>query len=154
MSSRGLDRLIIHDRTCRYCNIDELPDDFVSVVNKYNPHLLELDLTSNQLTRLPADLHELKSLRALRVKYNKIPEFPAVCFRLEQCMVLDLAGNQIDTVPDDIVRLRSLRELDLSGNRISEVTGFDQREGGSGFSISDSSSHPALLQVNWITLYI
>lgn len=112
---------------CRYCNIDELPDDFVAVVNKYNPYLLELDLTSNQLTRLPADLHELKCLRALRVKYNRIPEFPTVCFRLEQCMILDLAGNQIETIPDDIVHLRSLRELDVSGNRIAEVTGHTSR---------------------------
>lgn len=108
---------------CRYCNIDNLPDDFISVVNKYNPYLLELDLTSNHLTRLPADLHELKCLRALRVKYNKIPEFPAVCFRLEHCMILDLAGNQIATIPDDIVNLRALRELDVSGNRISDMTG-------------------------------
>lgn len=95
----------------------------MSTVNKYNPYLLELDLTSNQLTNLPPDLHQLKCLRALRVKYNRLPDFPAVCFRLERCMTLDLAGNQIEAIPDDVVCLRALRELDVSGNRISTCTG-------------------------------
>jgi Leucine-rich repeat (LRR) protein len=109
---------------CRYCNIEHLPDDFVSLIKKHNPHIIELDLTSNHISELPASLHELKYLQALRVKYNRLNAVPPVCFKLQRCVTLDLAGNQIEVIPDDIVRLQSLRELDLSGNNVTSLTGM------------------------------
>lgn len=111
-------------RACRYCNIERLPDDFVALVKKHNPRIIELDLTSNQISELPDDLHELTHLQALRVKYNRLEFVPPVCFKIQRLVTLDLAGNHIEAVPDDIVRLSALRELDVSGNHITSLTGM------------------------------
>ena len=60
--------------------------------------LTELDLTSNQLTYIPEELGEMKSLQVLKLGYN-----------------------ELTVVPLGIMGLRSLQPLILSGNRISEV---------------------------------
>jgi Leucine-rich repeat (LRR) protein len=96
----------------------------VAQVKQYNPHIIELDVTSNSLTTLPDDLAELRYIRILRVKYNKLPCIPLVCFQLEELMNLEVAGNQITTLPDDIVKLQALRDLDISGNRITKLSGM------------------------------
>lgn len=107
----------------RYCNLTELPDNFMAMLQKYNPHITELDLTSNKLTGLPEELAELSYLRVVRVKYNQLLSIPNVVYSLKQCTTLDMAGNQIEDVPDDLVSMQQLRELDLSGNRIQQLTG-------------------------------
>lgn len=108
---------------CRYCELAELPHDFVATVKRYNPHITELDLTSNSLSDVPDSLAELKHLRVLRLKYNRFTAIPPAVFRLEQLRTLDVAGNQVAVLPEDIVKLPHLQTLDLSGNRLSYVPG-------------------------------
>ena len=108
---------------CRYCELTELPADFVAVVKRHNPHITELDLTSNSLTTLPDDLAELKYLRVLRVKYNKLAAIPEAVVALQQLATLDVAGNRLTALPDDLAKLQALHDLDVSGNRLKQVPG-------------------------------
>lgn len=107
----------------RYCDIGELPADFVATVKKHCPHVVELDLTSNGLASLPVDLADLGQLRVLKVKYNALTDVPDVVFDLAQLQTLDVAGNQIALVSENVEKLQRLQHLDLSGNRLCLLTG-------------------------------
>lgn len=138
-------------RERRYCNIERLPDDFVALIKKHNPHVIEIDLTSNQLRALPDDLHELTHLQALKVKYNRLEVVPPVCFKIQRCAVLDLAGNHIEAIPDDIVRLNALRELDVSGNHITSLTGMPSAHSAAASGYPTETTTPySSFQVAWI----
>lgn len=93
------------------------------MVKRHNPHITELDLTSNRLAALPSDLAELRYLRVLHLKYNKFAAIPDVCLQLPRLATLDVAGNNITALPDEISQLQALTQLDISGNRLSQLTG-------------------------------
>ena len=95
----------------------------MAIVKRHNPHITELDLTSNSLTTLPDDLAELKYLRVLRVKYNKLAAIPEAVVALQQLATLDVAGNRLTALPDDLAKLQALHDLDVSGNRLKHVPG-------------------------------
>ena len=57
---------------CRYAGLTSLPPGFVDMVKKFNPHITELELSSNTLTDLPDELEELQYLRTVRIKYNQV----------------------------------------------------------------------------------
>uniref|UniRef100_A0A8C0X455 Podocan-like protein 1 n=1 Tax=Castor canadensis TaxID=51338 RepID=A0A8C0X455_CASCN len=106
--------------------------------------LQSLDLTGNQLTRLPTGLPT--SLRVLRLQRNQLralePEplagldqlrelglahnrlrvgdiGPGTWHQLQELKVLDLSHNELSFVPPDLPE--ALEELHLQGNRISHV---------------------------------
>lgn len=92
-------------------------------MKRYNPHIIELDLTSNRLTTLTDEIAELKFLRVLRVKYNELKTVPPVVLLLNQLSHLDLAGNQISVLPEGLGEVHTLREINLSGNRLTKLIG-------------------------------
>ncbi|DBA69786.1 TPA: hypothetical protein ACH3X2_012508 [Trebouxia sp. C0005] len=98
-----------------YAGLVALPPGLVGQVNKHNPHVMELELSSNKLTDLPDELAELQHLRVLRVKYNNLTKLPEVLVRMNKLEILELSGNQITVVDDKVL------ELDLSNNTISEI---------------------------------
>ncbi|PNW72944.1 hypothetical protein CHLRE_14g612700v5 [Chlamydomonas reinhardtii] len=119
------ERLMEARRTYRlnmgYAGLKQLPPGFVELVKKYNPHITELELSSNDLTDLPDELEEFRYLRILRLKYNQLKRIPAVVYRLPQLMVFDASGNRIQKVDDAIGHLSLLKELDVSGNEITTL---------------------------------
>ncbi|KAK9811814.1 hypothetical protein WJX72_010643 [[Myrmecia] bisecta] len=105
-----------------YAALTTLPSGFVEQVKKYNTHLLELELSSNQLTDLPSDLSELQHLRVIRLKYNSLVKLPDVLTRLPRLEILELSGNQITSLDDAVLcHLQNVRELDLSGNNLTDL---------------------------------
>ncbi|GFR42728.1 hypothetical protein Agub_g3646 [Astrephomene gubernaculifera] len=116
------ERLMEARRTYRlnmgYAGLKQLPPGFVDLVKKYNPHITELELSSNDLTDLPDELEEFRYLRILRLKYNQLKRIPAVVYRLQQLMVFDVSGNKVSKVDEAVGHLSLLKELDVSGNEI------------------------------------
>ena len=51
------------------------------------PNVQELDLRSNSLTSLPADLAELKSIKKVNLNYNKFTNFPSALASLPRLTV-------------------------------------------------------------------
>ncbi|GIL93808.1 hypothetical protein Vretimale_187 [Volvox reticuliferus] len=117
------ERLMEARRTYRlnmgYAGLKQLPPGFVDLVKKYNPHITELELSSNDITDLPDELEEFRYLRVLRLKYNQLKRIPGVVYRLQQLMVFDVSGNKVAKVDEAVGHLTLLKELDVSGNEIT-----------------------------------
>ncbi|GMH37248.1 hypothetical protein BSKO_05121 [Bryopsis sp. KO-2023] len=104
-----------------YAGLEALPDGIIQQVQKYNPHIMELELSSNNLVDLPDELAEFQYIRVLRLKYNQLKKLPSVMVHLQQLMVLELSGNQITKVDEFVAHLPHIKELDLSGNLLKEI---------------------------------
>lgn len=79
-----------------------------------------LDLTGNNLTRLPACVATFKELVWLGLNFNRLEQLPEEIGALTQLRCLYLRGNALTKLPDRIGELKSLVELDLSGNAFSQ----------------------------------
>lgn len=105
--------------------------------------LVQLDLSGNQLTALPADFGRLRKLKILFCSGNPFTELPAVtgdCPELEMagfkaCNIatvpaqalnpnlrwLILTDNEITTLPETLGLCTRLEKLALAGNRLSSL---------------------------------
>eukprot|EP00898_Chlorokybus_atmophyticus_P005213 jgi/Chlat1/5693/Chrsp38S05540 len=106
-----------------YLELEELSPSLVSRIRTLLPSLSELDLRSNALAELPEELADLKTLRVLRLNYNRLQRMPAggVLAALPKLQVLELSGNHITELSDEVALLTGLRELDLSGNKLTQM---------------------------------
>ena len=62
-------------------------------------NLTELDLSSNQLTSLPATVSRLQELRSLTLTWNSLYELPSAIGRLVSITHIDLSFNQCVSPP-------------------------------------------------------
>lgn len=79
-----------------------------------------LNLSGNQLTRLPDDLPRLKHLKVIFASDNPFTELPAVLGRCDQLEMVGFKANQIDHVPAESLPAQ-LRWLILTDNRIESL---------------------------------
>ena len=79
-------------------------------------HITTLDLSFNNLTTLPKEMEDLKSLRKLNISFNLIEELPACVCKLKALQTLLVGYNKLRDIPQEIVFLDALRELNLPGN--------------------------------------
>ncbi|KAK6180712.1 hypothetical protein SNE40_008713 [Patella caerulea] len=78
-------------------------------------NLVSVDLSDNQLTRIPLELCELKNLFYLKLDRNKIELLPPTIGKLVRLKQLSCVENLIKTLPANFNRLQ-LDDLDLYGN--------------------------------------
>ncbi|TRY54180.1 hypothetical protein DNTS_030454 [Danionella cerebrum] len=74
-----------------------------------------LDLSQNQLTRLPPRLAQLHRLHTLRLDQNQLEALPGQLGRLSRLRCLSAGQNQLSALPNGFSQLR-LDTLDLHGN--------------------------------------
>ena len=94
-----------------------------------NGYVIELDFSfayNNEFTpsiieKLPNIIADLKELRSLNLKFNKLKEVPKFIKRLPYLESLNLSNNQIKTLPEYISEFSSLEYLDLSWNNIQRL---------------------------------
>ena len=93
-------------------------EDALSAALASGLHIVELDVSSNELESLPPAIAVLPGLRVVRAKYNNLPRLPAeVLAQLPLLSQLDLEGNRIAGVVESALpQLVSLRSLNLSSN--------------------------------------
>lgn len=105
------------------------------------PQLKYLDISGNELRKLPKSLKKLKNLEVLLIKRNKITELPKFkgCKKLKSIYfdeneialtdktkfrtykkinVLSLVLNKIDRIPAKIRQLKAIQNLSFSNNQI------------------------------------
>lgn len=121
------------------CGLTEFPPEIFSLADS----LEILNLSGNQLDRLPADLHRLHRLQVIFCSDNRFTELPAAlgsCARLEvvgfkanrihavpaaalppRLRWLILTDNCVDTLPDELGRRPRLQKLMLAGNRLQAL---------------------------------
>lgn len=89
------------------------------------PHLDTLDLTGNQLLRLPPKIFSHGSLRSLVLKNNRLEMADAAWFSDNSSLTwLDVSGNRLASVPAALLqKLPRLLTLDLNDNNLQELQG-------------------------------
>eukprot|EP00752_Nemacystus_decipiens_P004155 g3802.t1 len=84
--------------------------------------LQRLDLSFNDIARLPPEVSNLSVLVSLKMRKNRLTVVAPEVFSLESLSLLDLTGNVIREVPEDSLGAAiALKGLLLSGNRLSSV---------------------------------
>lgn len=81
-----------------------------------------LDVSSNGLSAICADVTRLRRLRTLIAKNNRLDEssLPKE-FGSLQLEVLNLSGNRFEEIPLQCTKLRRLQSLSLGGNRLKSI---------------------------------
>ncbi|CAI3804049.1 protein kinase [Rheinheimera sp. MM224] len=117
--------------------------EFPAELYRFADSLEVLDLSGNQLSDLPADLHRFQKLKRLFLTSNKFSHIPAVlslCPALvmvsfkgnqltqfaesslpEQLEWLILTDNQLTQLPNDFGRYTKLRKVAMAGNQLSSL---------------------------------
>jgi internalin A len=81
----------------------------------------ELDLSNNQLTKLPSEIAKLTKLTYLNLRNNQLTIFPANITKLTNLTRLDLRKNQLRKVPTEVTKLISLTTLSLRENDLTSL---------------------------------
>ena len=84
-------------------------------------HLTTLDLRNNQLKSLPSEIGQLANLIDLNLKGNQLTGLPPEMAQLTNLAVLDLKINQLTDLPPEIVQLTNLAVLDIGYNELTVV---------------------------------
>ncbi len=79
-------------------------------------HLRYLDLTSNQLTRLPRGTGGFRKLRWLGLNFNRLGSIADEAGDWTDLEKLYLRGNSLETLPEAVATWTRLVEVDLTGN--------------------------------------
>lgn len=87
------------------------------------PKLKHLALEECGLEHLPEELLQMRKLRGLSLRGNRLKSIPAGIGRLRQLMYFNAAENELEHLPAQMGHLKKLTVLDLSGNRLRS-TGF------------------------------
>ncbi|MBU1359803.1 MAG: protein kinase [Gammaproteobacteria bacterium] len=98
------------------CGLTEFPREILELGDT----LEVLDLSGNELTALPDDLHRLHRLRVLFCSNNRFVELPKVLGRCESLDIVGFKANPIQDVPAESLP-SSLRWLILTDNRIEQL---------------------------------
>jgi Leucine-rich repeat (LRR) protein len=76
----------------------------------------KLNISANQIERLPSQLSALGDLRTLDLSSNKLTAFPPCLLEMKGLEVLILSSNSIEYMPTQVKNLQKLRHLDISLN--------------------------------------
>ena len=118
----------LHDRLDKWC--DQVKYTFEhsgrlnaakEIKNCYATKSTSLDLRSNQLTALPAEIKDLTNLRRLDLRSNQLTTLPAEIKHLTKLTWLDLASNQLTALPAEIKDLSNLIWLYLEDNQLTAL---------------------------------
>lgn len=83
-----------------------------------NVNTTKIDLSNQNLSKIPEEIFELKNLKKLILRNNKIRVIPQEIEKLKRLQTLDLSGNNISNFYAKICSLRNLKILNLNHNKI------------------------------------
>uniref|UniRef100_A0A8C2H547 Disease resistance R13L4/SHOC-2-like LRR domain-containing protein n=1 Tax=Cyprinus carpio TaxID=7962 RepID=A0A8C2H547_CYPCA len=97
--------------------ICDLPD-----VSSLSEHLQYLNLSFNDLTRVPQEVCDLHQLQVLKMRNNPIEELPAQISKLHKLQTLVVSFCKITQLPKQLYSLPSLQHLDMSYNLLTSLS--------------------------------
>ena len=84
-------------------------------------NIIELDLESVNLVKIPTEIKRLQVLTTLRLIGNEIDEIPKEIGNLANLIVLNLENNNLTTLPPEIGNLNNLIFLDINTNKLTSI---------------------------------
>ena len=97
-------------------NLIKIPDDIFQLTN-----LTQLGLGNNQISEIPPKLCQLNNLTQLDLWGNQISVIPPEIGQMTNLTTLGLASNQISVIPPEIGQMTNLTTLGLGNNQLSEI---------------------------------
>ncbi|MES2772944.1 MAG: leucine-rich repeat domain-containing protein [Bacteroidota bacterium] len=105
-------------------NLNSIPEEVRGLTN-----LIDLDISSNQITKIPSWLTELKKLERLNLRVNPIDTLSQTFFDLKNLADLDLWGCKLQSIPSGFGRMKRLKGLNLGANNLDklpeDISGLD-----------------------------
>jgi Leucine-rich repeat (LRR) protein len=98
-------------------NTRQIPEDFFIGLN----NISSLDLSDNELTKLPSSIGQLEKLNTLWLSENQLTSLPESIGDLESLSMLFLMRNQLTSLPEAIGNLINLEILALENNQLTEL---------------------------------
>lgn len=84
--------------------------------------ITELNLSHNQMSKLPDELADLKSLQHLDISHNSFIVLPQVCFKMPKLKQLKANNNEIIEIDtDQMIVSDSIESVDLRNNPLTRV---------------------------------
>ncbi|VDL96290.1 unnamed protein product [Schistocephalus solidus] len=83
--------------------------------------LVELNLATNQLTKLPDDIEHLTNLEVLVLSNNQLKRIPVSIQELKKLRILDVEENNLDSIPPEIGNLPELQRLTVQSNKLTSL---------------------------------
>ena len=83
--------------------------------------LTSLSLSNNELTTIPPNIENLKSLKELNLLKNKLTYLPETLCNLTSLTMLELSNNRLRSLPENIGKLQKLPRLTVEHNRLQEL---------------------------------
>ncbi len=80
-----------------------------------------LDLKLNKLKNVPDSIGSLYNVEYLNLSSNELDKLPESLGDLTSLEYLNLSGNKIESIPDSIGNLKNLKVLNLSKNNLVEI---------------------------------
>lgn len=97
--------------------LDKIPANVFEQSN-----LEELNISGNALSgSIQAEIRHLRRLKVLNASNNLMTGVPAEIGQLENLEELDLSNNQLTGLPYELGNLKNLKTLNISGNNYSEA---------------------------------
>jgi len=96
-----------------YLNIRHL-DSFLNFYRKFNP-------SESYNLRLLNSIENLALLKRLNLSYNELKRLPVAITRIQTLEYLNLSHNLIQEIPESITNLKNLKTLKLKNNKIHEI---------------------------------
>ncbi|XP_052819033.1 protein flightless-1 homolog isoform X1 [Mya arenaria] len=81
-------------------------------------NLLDVDLSRNDLPRIPEPLYKLSCLTHLNLADNQITELSLLIDTWVNLQTLNLSRNKIQTLPNSLHKMQSLKKLYLNSNQL------------------------------------
>ncbi|KPP68916.1 protein flightless-1-like [Scleropages formosus] len=81
-------------------------------------NLADVDLSCNDLTRVPECLYTLSNLKRLNLSSNQISELSLCIDQWTQLETLNLSRNQLTSLPSAVCKLSKLKKLYLNSNKL------------------------------------
>nr|CAB3246483.1 protein flightless-1 homolog [Phallusia mammillata] len=80
--------------------------------------LCDVDLSDNELTRVPESLYSLSTLERLNLSHNQIQELSLIIDTWTKMQTLNLSNNQLTSLPTSLCKLQSLQRLFINDNNL------------------------------------
>ncbi|XP_022208798.1 leucine-rich repeat-containing protein 20 isoform X2 [Drosophila obscura] len=114
---------LMRNTVLQTCNLSG--NDLKSITPKFTQKfsaITDLNLSSNNLTRLPDELANMTGLAKLNISKNSFIVLPQVIFKLESLTHLDAQDNKIFEIDtDEAIVSKTLVVVDLRNNPLSRL---------------------------------
>lgn len=97
-------------------NLTKIPDEVYS-----HRHLRKLNLSGNKITNISSQIAQLKRLKVLNLSNNNLTQLHAGVFKLPNLETLIISENKIKTLPQQIATLTELKVLIAYNNKLSDT---------------------------------